>query len=99
MRLYPAHSGSTSFHLPHHPRNAGGAEPWPSLNFSAQRAAPILRKCASGWNGSVANLSNTTSKPTPRRFTACVNWQGETEGGRGWGKLEKGAKWAGGAPV
>jgi len=54
-----------SVYLPHHPRYVGGAKPWPSLNFLAQRGARILRKCASGWNGSAAISLSTTSRPTP----------------------------------
>ena len=55
-RLHPAHPGSAGFDLSRHPRIAGGAEPWPSLNFSEPRVVLIPARCATGWSGSASDF-------------------------------------------
>ena len=72
VRLHPAHSGSAGLDLPHHSRNPGGIEPWPSLNSTAPRAARTRRRCGSGWSGSAPILLSTTSRPTLRPGIACA---------------------------
>ena len=61
----PAHSGSAGVHLSHHSRDAGGAAPWRSLSCLEPRAAPIRRRCGSGWSGSAAISWSMMSMPTP----------------------------------
>ena len=65
-----------SLQVLNHALEPGGIDPWPGLNSTGQLVVLTPAKCASGWSGSAASLSNTTSKPIPQPADACARSSG-----------------------